>query len=168
VDPALHGNEDWDLWVRLAERGSFVFVDEVLAQFRMHPGRFTSARGRLPALLAGRIQVLDRAFEATTLPMPVRAARPLIYRNAYVDIGLRWLAVGAGRSAAAAFGEALRVGGNPVATLARIAYLTLFYRLVRRYSWATAISDIVFRWRRTRRTLPGVGHAPGIRGTTGG
>jgi glycosyltransferase involved in cell wall biosynthesis len=38
-DPAraFQGNEDWDLWLRMAETGPFVHVDERLIDYRVHP-----------------------------------------------------------------------------------------------------------------------------------
>ena len=35
-DPQLINAQDWDLWVRLADIGSFVFVDEILTHYRLH------------------------------------------------------------------------------------------------------------------------------------
>ncbi len=154
-DPALRGNEDWDLWIRLARVGAFAFVPEVLVEFRIHPGRFTSAQhDRLAAFLAGRIAILDKAFAMPDLPPDVMAARPTIYRNAYIDIGLRWLNVGAMPEAAGAFRQALRYG-RPLPTLGRIVSLGVFYRFARRYGWANRVSDSVARWKRARRSSSG-------------
>ncbi|MFN8481528.1 MAG: glycosyltransferase [Anaerolineae bacterium] len=154
-DPDLKGNEDWDLWIRLAREGDFAFVPEVLAEFRIHPGRFTSAqRGRLAALLAGRRAILDKAFAAPDLPPEVAAARPVIYRNASIDIGLRWLNVGAYREAGDAFRQALRYG-RPLPTAGRIVSLTVFYRFARRYGWANRLADRAARWKRARRAAHG-------------
>jgi glycosyltransferase involved in cell wall biosynthesis len=36
-DEAMRKNEDWNLWLRLAEQGPFVFVDEPLFRYRVHP-----------------------------------------------------------------------------------------------------------------------------------
>ena len=150
-DETLRGNEDWDLWIRLAAVGPFVFVDEVLAEFRVHPQRFTAGRGeRLEALLASRAQVLDKAFARPDLPPEVRAARPLIYRNLYVDMGLRALNARDARRAGRAFRQALRFG-QPVATILRIVYLAVFYRLVDHAPAVQKVSDAVAGWKRRRR-----------------
>jgi GT2 family glycosyltransferase len=34
--PEIRGNEDWDMWIRLAESGPFVRVEEPLFQYRVH------------------------------------------------------------------------------------------------------------------------------------
>jgi glycosyltransferase involved in cell wall biosynthesis len=34
----LNGTEDWDLWIRVAERHEIGFVDEPLVRYRFHPG----------------------------------------------------------------------------------------------------------------------------------
>ena len=152
-DERLSGNEDWDLWIRLATRGPFVFVDTVLAQFRVHPTRFTAARGEaLAHLTQGRLAILDKAFARPDLPPDARAVRPLAYRNAYIDAGLRWLAVGGRPQALDQFRRALRYG-NPLATLARIVYLAVIYRFIGRFGLVRAVSDTVFRGRRALRSL---------------
>jgi glycosyltransferase involved in cell wall biosynthesis len=150
-DTRLRGNEDWDLWIRLAGQGPFIFVDEALAEFRIHPTRFTAARGDgLARLMAGRLAILDKAFAQPELPADVLAVRPLAYRNVYVDAGLRHLALAQWWPALAAFRQALRYG-NWLMTLARIVYLAVFYRLVARHDWVRALSDEVFRWKRSWR-----------------
>lgn len=35
-DPKFTSAEDWDLWIRLADVGSFGFVDEILSHYRVH------------------------------------------------------------------------------------------------------------------------------------
>jgi hypothetical protein len=61
-----------------------------------------------------------------------------------------------------AFGRALRLGPAPLGTLARIAYLAVFYRLTLRHTWPNRLSDAVATWRRARR-----GHPGGPRGPAG-
>jgi glycosyltransferase involved in cell wall biosynthesis len=155
-DPELSASEDWDLWVRLAGRGRFVFVPEVLSEFRVHAGRFTAAAGpNVAAVAASRLRVLDKAFAASELPADVRALRDLCYRNAHVDVALRWLHAGAPGRTGRALVAALRTGVNPFDTLARVAYLTIFHRLAPRYRAATRVSDTIARWRRARRAASG-------------
>ena len=56
-DPGLPF-EDWDLWLRLAERGRFVLVPGVLADYRRHD-RSMSIR-LFSVMLAGRMAVLEK------------------------------------------------------------------------------------------------------------
>jgi len=44
ADPRLKGNEDWDLWLRLAESGAFVLVPEPLLKYRTNNSGFSSRR----------------------------------------------------------------------------------------------------------------------------
>jgi glycosyltransferase involved in cell wall biosynthesis len=151
-DSGLGASEDWDLWVRLARRGRFVFLNEVLSEFRVHAERFTAPRGpNVAAVAASRLRVLDKAFAAPDLPADVRAMRALCYRNAQVDIALRWVQANAPGRAGRAVAAALRTGVNPFDTLTRVAYLVIFHRLVRRCGAATRVSDGLARWRRARR-----------------
>jgi glycosyltransferase involved in cell wall biosynthesis len=47
ADVTLKGNEDWELWLRLAETSSFVFVPETLLKYRMVGTGFCSNRGKM-------------------------------------------------------------------------------------------------------------------------
>ena len=48
-DPTLPRMEDWDLWLKVADRHRFVLIPDVLARRRGHPGRLVAAE-ELPAL----------------------------------------------------------------------------------------------------------------------
>lgn len=145
--------EDWDMWVRLARLGRFVFLEEVLADFRQHEGQFTQSDGeRLQRLMASRVHILDKAFAQPDLPPDVQAVRRLAYRNVYVTTAVRWLNNGSIRPALSALREGWRYGG-PLEVVGRVVYLTLFYRLVRRFTWVRVASDALFRWRRTRQKI---------------
>ena len=147
--------EDWDMWVRLAPLGQFVFIESTLADFRLHEDQFTRSEGeRLRRLMASRVQVLDKAFAQPDLPPAVRSVRPLAYRNVYVTTAVRWLNSGALRPALTAIQQALRYS-HPLGVVGRVVYLTLFYRLVRRFTWLRVVSDALFRWRRGRRKTKG-------------
>ena len=71
----------------------------------------------------GRAHILDKVFAASDLPPTIYAMKPIAYRNAYISMGLRWLDAGRLGAALREFGRALRVGGNPLRTLARIAWV---------------------------------------------
>jgi GT2 family glycosyltransferase len=42
-DPALEGAEDWDMWLRIAERAPAVYVPEILYYYRLHGDSMTAA-----------------------------------------------------------------------------------------------------------------------------
>jgi glycosyltransferase involved in cell wall biosynthesis len=69
-DEALHGTEDWDLWLRLAVRCQFGYVDKPLVDYRLH-GSNTSTKSE--SMLRGFVAVLDRAL-ARGLPPDLRTA----------------------------------------------------------------------------------------------
>lgn len=155
-DESVAGAGDWDLWVQLAGRGKFMFVDDIVAEFRMHSLRSTAPTPSSVARVArARLRVLEKAFSRPDPSGELLAIRPLAYRNLHVDIGLRWLAARSPREARSSFGRALRTGVNPLGTISRIAYLALFYALVRRGRFATGASDAISRRRRARRALAG-------------
>ena len=59
-DEAMTHSEDWDLWLRLAERGRFAASPEVLSYYRFHEDQLISDR---LALSRGRLTVLDKLAE---------------------------------------------------------------------------------------------------------
>ena len=149
-DPDVSGTEDWDMWIRLARLGGFVFLEDTLADFRQHTAQFTQSYGeRLERLMAARVRVLDKAFAQPDLPPDVLAVRPLAYRNVYISTAVRWLNTGMLGPAWTALRQALRYG-RPLEVVARVVYLTLFYQLVRRFHWVRVVSDWLFHWRRQR------------------
>jgi glycosyltransferase involved in cell wall biosynthesis len=145
-DESLVGNEDWELWIRLSRITSFVFIDRVLANFRMHPGRTTAgASKRFAAITEGRVYVLDKVFSQPDLPEGVLAIREQAYRNAHMDAGLRWLSVKESRKARFHFWQAMRLSGNPLGISARFIYLFLFYRFLNRHAWGIRLVEGLVR-----------------------
>lgn len=55
----LNGTEDWDLWIRVAERHRIGFVDEPLVQYRLHPGGISRNYARMSR---ERTEVVARAL----------------------------------------------------------------------------------------------------------
>ncbi|HEX9029118.1 MAG TPA: glycosyltransferase, partial [Anaerolineales bacterium] len=148
-DEALKGNEDWDMWVRLAAICRFAYLDQVLANFRQHTGRTTGGKSpHFVNIAEGRFYLLDKAFSRPDLPNDVRKIRPLAYRNAHMDVALRWLSVGNWRLTMKHFSLALRSGGNPFATLARIFYLIVLYRFLSKHTWGIRLVEGMVRLRR--------------------
>jgi glycosyltransferase involved in cell wall biosynthesis len=58
-DESLTHSEDWDLWIRLAERGSFCASGEILVLYLMHEGQLIRQH---EALSRCRVRVLERAL----------------------------------------------------------------------------------------------------------
>lgn len=56
-DRSLKYSEDWDLWLRLAQRGGFAYVDAPLVRVRRHPA---NASGQIRNMLEGERAVLNR------------------------------------------------------------------------------------------------------------
>ena len=61
--------------------------------------------------------------DVADLPAAIHAMKPIAYRNAYIFMGVHWLVAGRVGAALREFGRALRVGGNPLRTLMRIAWV---------------------------------------------
>ncbi len=90
--------EDYDLWLRVAREGRFVFVDEVLARYRVDPGALSGDADRM---LEAEVGVLREAIAGrrTRLPEELEAlARERIARL-WLEAGYRDL-VGHRRSEA--------------------------------------------------------------------
>lgn len=56
----LNGTEDWDLWIRVAERQQIGFIDEPLVKYRFHGGGISRNYERMGR---ERVQVIARALE---------------------------------------------------------------------------------------------------------
>ncbi|MFD2228565.1 glycosyltransferase family 2 protein [Alkalimarinus sediminis] len=56
-DETMTNADDWDMWFRIAKHYDFIFLDEVLHQYRISPGGI-SARGGINAL--NKIKVLNK------------------------------------------------------------------------------------------------------------
>jgi glycosyltransferase involved in cell wall biosynthesis len=84
-DPALSYGADWDLWIRLARRTEFLYVDEPLVQYRQHGGNMS----RDVALLeSDSVRLLEKAYAMPDLPDPLRGRRrPALARNYMVLAG---------------------------------------------------------------------------------
>ena len=151
-DESLSGNEDWDMWIRLAPVCKFHFLDEVLAHFRMHSHRTTGKGSPLFDRVArGRFRTLDKAFGRKDLGAELLQVKGLAYRNAHMDVGLRWLSAGEISRMGHHFRCAFREGGNPVDTLARICFLVLHYRYLSKRTWGVRLVERLAAAGRRRR-----------------
>jgi glycosyltransferase involved in cell wall biosynthesis len=122
-DETLIANEDWDMWLRVARRHRFVFVDRVLAYVRRHDGSLTATTSpHFAAVLDGRVVPLDKLFGDRDLPAAVRAQRRSAYANLHMFRGLRWLQARARARAVRELGRALRTADHRTVMAARIVW----------------------------------------------
>jgi len=125
-DESLIANEDWDMWLRVARHARFLFVDQVVARVRWHPGNLTGLRSaHLPAVLAARTVPLDKVFAAEDLPPQVRAMRAVAYANVHLFCGLRLWHAGARRAAVRQFWQMIRLSDRPAVAVLRIMWRAL-------------------------------------------
>lgn len=148
-DEALVANEDWDLWIRMAEISGFAFHDEILARYRMHPTSLTGARSeKYQRVVMERIRLIESYYARTAVPSEALSVKSLARRNVYMDAGIRLLAVGQPRTALPHFMRALRAHGNPFAAAARIVGVTLFDLYLSKTRWGVALVDKLVAQRR--------------------
>jgi glycosyltransferase involved in cell wall biosynthesis len=71
-DPALSYAADWDLWLRLAAKTEFLYVDTPLVMYRQHSSAMS---GDLALIERDNLHLLDKAFARLDLPTAVRVQR---------------------------------------------------------------------------------------------
>jgi hypothetical protein len=147
-DESLSASEDWDMWLRTAVYYRFHFVDRVLSLVRGHEGSTTGAQSQsFAAFLDLRSRVLDKFFARHDLAPEIIAMKTIAYRNLYVFEGNMWIGAGNRGQAFRAFVRALRMGGNPAPTLARIVWFGLAARVLGR----TRAGRYLMQWDSRRR-----------------
>lgn len=125
-DETLVANEDWDVWLRIARDTRFVFVDRVLARYRLHAGNITDpGSARFVEVAESRLRVLDKAFADPALPTEARSLETAAYRNAYLAAGRRLLHAGHARRGASHLQRAFEIGGRNAAAAAAVARAAL-------------------------------------------
>lgn len=145
-DESLLANEDWDMWLRVARQWRFVFIDQVVARIRWHPGNLTGLQSRhLLAVLSSRRVPLDKAFAAPALPPQVAAMRSLAYANVHLFCGLRLWQAGQRRAAMEEFRQLLRSSDRPVVAILRIAWRVVVHPVLDRSPQGRAISGQLAR-----------------------
>lgn len=79
----LAAAEDWDLWLRLASRARFGYVDEELTDYRFHDSNTVR---HCELMLTGELRVIERALARTTDPA-YRALAVRRRRAAFAALG---------------------------------------------------------------------------------
>jgi glycosyltransferase involved in cell wall biosynthesis len=159
-DESLIANEDWDLWIRMAEISRFAFHDEILARFRMHAASLTGARSQhYRAVVLDRIRLIEKYYARPNLSADALAVKSIALRNVYMEVGIRFLAIGAVGDALPYLGRAIRSHGNPISATARVLGVTLFDLYLSKTRWGVRLADAIVKARRKRN--PNLGIVPG-------
>jgi glycosyltransferase involved in cell wall biosynthesis len=145
-DTAIWGSEDWDLYIRLARRGPFVFRPVVALDYRLHAGNSTKQAIR-HAL--NHFAVVRRHI-GWNLPLFIRHQRRA---GEYFVPNLMF------------FAERARAEGNGAGALAATALALTFlrWRLLRRPVLPLALRDLVAVLRRRGRGESAPTSFPGLR-----
>lgn len=143
-----HG-EDWDLWLRIARSGPFVWNPEVLALYREHDSNLT--RRHWDELPSVRASILRRHLGDPELPEAARALAPVALRRHHVNAAMTRLVLGRPRDALAQLRMAwqhgdgiLRVGGYAAAQL-------FAWFVFPRFRWTQRLHGQALAWRDRRR-----------------
>jgi glycosyltransferase involved in cell wall biosynthesis len=64
LDVSIRGAEDWDLWLRLADRGRFDYVERCALRYRVHPGNVS---GNTRYMFEATMRVLHKHLGTTPL-----------------------------------------------------------------------------------------------------
>jgi len=122
-DETLATSEDWHLWLRMAQRYRFAFLDRVVARYRRHGGNITSSRSPdFVGFVEGRTRVLDKIFAEPDLEPSHRRMRRESYASVHTWSGFVWLGNGRWAPALRAFGRAVASSDRRPETIARIGW----------------------------------------------
>jgi len=85
---------DWDLWLRLATLTEFLYLDELLIQYRQHA---TNMSRQVALLEHDSLRLLEKGFAVPDLPESLRAQRRvalarngMVLAGSYFAIGQYW------------------------------------------------------------------------------
>lgn len=150
-DERLIANEDWDLWIRMAEFSHFAFRDEILARYRMHPQSLTGAgSAQYRRVVLGRVKLIEDYYGRADVPAEAKAVKALALRNVYMEVGVRFIAVGRWQEGLPYLAKAVKVSGNPVAATARVTGVSVFDLYLSKTKWGVQLVDALVEWRRKR------------------
>jgi glycosyltransferase involved in cell wall biosynthesis len=82
-EPTLRGAQDWDLWLRLAAKAPFGYLDEPLTDYRMHAEALSKNR---ELMCLDFVAIMDRLL-ARAPTAEVRAAAERARRSMAIDLG---------------------------------------------------------------------------------
>lgn len=152
-DESLRANEDWDLWIRLAEFYRFVYVDRVLAHYRVHSQNLThSGSSQNVRVIHDRIRVIEKFYARPKLPPDAVGVKGLAFRNLYHDIALRHLSAGRWRDAWMYFSRAVRAAPNPLAAFGRALRDVVYYSSFGKTDWGIRVTNRWLSWQKKKVT----------------
>lgn len=122
-DQTLETEEDYDYWLRVAQRWPLVYVDEPLLTFRRRPGQLTQA-DRIERVVRNVVTVVERTSERLANELDPREIAERLAR-VHLDLGIICLRQGRGVEARHHFGVSLchRPGSILAMAFASLAYL---------------------------------------------
>jgi glycosyltransferase involved in cell wall biosynthesis len=149
-DEAMIGNEDWDMWIRMAEHYRFAYLDKILAQYRIHPQSLTGGRSEAyKRIILDRIRLIENYYARANVPPEALAVKPWARRNVYMDVTVRFLSRGEWRRALYFFVRTIRVSPNPFTAALRVLAVTIFDLQLSKTWWGVRIVEwVVARQRR--------------------
>jgi glycosyltransferase involved in cell wall biosynthesis len=151
---SLVANEDWDLWIRMAEPAAepfqITFCDAVLARFRMHEASLTGGRSEhYERVILDRVRLIEAYYARPAVPREALAVKTLALRNVYMDVAIRYLSIGRTERALRYAARAVRAHGNPVAAALRVAGVAAFDLYLSKTEWGVRLVEkIVSRRKR--------------------
>jgi glycosyltransferase involved in cell wall biosynthesis len=126
-DEGLVANEDWDLWIRMAETSQFAYHDEILAYYRMHDASLTGKRSAYyQRIIAERVRLIESYYACANIPAGALKVKSLALRNVYMDRGIRLIAIGQIGEGVSSLWQAIRAHGNPITAALRVTGVTLY------------------------------------------
>jgi glycosyltransferase involved in cell wall biosynthesis len=138
-DPNLHGSEDWDLWIRLAQHTPLLAIERPLIAYRLGPATMSMNVRRMRQ---GRATIIDRYA-----PLAARSgARPTDMRHERY-LAKQMLRAGSRREAASIFAS-LAIKHGHWREFPRIAAALLAPHLTDRLGRARTVAAVPPAWQR--------------------
>jgi len=148
-DESLVANEDWDLWIRMAEHCRFAYRPLILARFRMHPQSLTGGRSQHYArVVLDRVRLIEHYYARADVPAQALEIKKIACRNVHMDVAIRYLSIGQWRMALSFFFRTIRVAPNPITAAIRVLAVTIFDLYLSKTGWGVRLVDVLVERRR--------------------
>lgn len=143
------GNEDWELWIRLAELYRFQYRNKVLARYRMHPRSLTGGKSATyTRIILDRVRLIENYYARALVPAEALEVKPLALRNVYLDVTVRFLSVGQWRAALPYLFRTVRAAPNPFTALVRVLGVAVFDLFLSKRRWGVSLVEGITAKRR--------------------